>query len=70
VNKIEFDTKELSPWADINICLNNMRNLTIKAGGDVYEGSAVLTEQDGHVTIEVKHKRRGRKARPEGGEED
>lgn len=61
MNTIEFDTKELSPWADLNICLNNMRNLTIKAGGDVYEGDAVLTEQDGHVTIEVKHKKRGRK---------
>ena len=61
MNEIDFDTRECSPWADINLCLNNMRSLTVKAGGATYEGRAKLIEEDGHVTLELESKKRGRK---------
>ncbi len=66
--KVEFDTTTMSPWADLSRVLNNLRSLTIVAGGKTYSGAAVLEdpENDGQVTLtigkseRVKHTPRGR----------
>lgn len=52
MNRIPFETDVLMPHADIQMCLNNMRRLVVRAGGKEYTGKAILYESDGTVTIE------------------
>ncbi len=52
MNRIPFKTDELMPWADLQMCFNNMRNLVVKVDGKEYTGEALLCEEDGTVTIE------------------
>lgn len=56
--RVETQTDELAPWAPINRMLSNMRNLTVKVGGDEYRGAVAFENDEGHVTIEVPAKRK------------
>ena len=48
---LSLDTKTMAPWADIHRLLSNAKSLKVTAGGQVYEGAAILKSTDGHLNL-------------------
>ncbi len=48
---VSFDTKTMSPWADVFGLLSNAKSLKVTAGGRTYDGKATLEDDNGHLTL-------------------
>lgn len=60
---LEIDLKTLTPYADFNRMIMNVRSLTVVIGKQKWDGAAVLTDPDenGHITMTLEPKRKAKK---------